>query len=119
MFLPRDIGNTLELLEYIHTRLTLILIHSGIRAETVEQMVAAFNKSCLSYVPEQGTVGASGDLAPLSHLALGLIGQGSMWDAESQTYDEAAVVLAKHGLRPIELGPKEGMSSHKTYDPPS
>jgi len=46
--------------------------HSGIRVETVNKMVAAFNADCLSVVPSQGTVGASGDLAPLSHLALGL-----------------------------------------------
>ena len=39
--------------------------------------------SCLSWVPEQGTVGASGDLAPLSHLALGLMGEGKMWSPKS------------------------------------
>lgn len=39
--------------------------------------------SCLPYIPEQGTVGASGDLAPLSHLALGLIGEGKMWSPKS------------------------------------
>ena len=39
--------------------------------------------SCLSYVPEKGTVGASGDLAPLSHLALGLMGEGQMWSPET------------------------------------
>ena len=39
--------------------------------------------SCLSGVPEQGTVGASGDLAPLSHLALGLMGEGKMWSPET------------------------------------
>lgn len=39
--------------------------------------------SCLSWVPEKGTVGASGDLAPLAHLALGLIGEGKMWSPES------------------------------------
>lgn len=46
---------------------------SGIRPETVKTMCEAFNKSCLSFVPEKGTVGASGDLAPLSHLALGYV----------------------------------------------
>lgn len=39
--------------------------------------------SCLSFVPEKGTVGASGDLAPLSHLALGLMGEGKMWSPKS------------------------------------
>lgn len=47
--------------------------YSGIRPETVKQMLDAFNKGCLSLIPEKGTVGASGDLAPLSHLALGFV----------------------------------------------
>lgn len=42
-----------------------------------------FPASCLSWVPEQGTVGASGDLAPLSHLALGLMGEGKMWSPDT------------------------------------
>ena len=48
--------------------------------QTLQQMVDAFNANCISVVPSQGTVGASGDLAPLSHLALGLMGEGPMWD---------------------------------------
>ena len=40
-------------------------------------------ESCLSWVPEKGTVGASGDLAPLAHLALGMMGEGKMWSPES------------------------------------
>jgi histidine ammonia-lyase len=73
-------------------------------------MLMAFNKSCLSYVPEKGTVGASGDLAPLSHLALGLIGQGKMWNPTAGQYEPASQVLAVHGLTPIQLGPKEGLA---------
>ena len=42
-----------------------------------------FIESCLSWVPEQGTVGASGDLSPLSHLALGLMGEGHMWSPQT------------------------------------
>jgi hypothetical protein len=52
--------------------------HSGIRVETVQRMLAALNANCLPLVPCKGTVGASGDLAPLSHLALGLMGEGKM-----------------------------------------
>ena len=48
-------------------------------------MVSAFNADCMSVVPAKGTVGASGDLAPLSHLALGLMGEGSMWDPDTAT----------------------------------
>uniref|UniRef100_A0ACB8FNZ2 Uncharacterized protein n=1 Tax=Sphaerodactylus townsendi TaxID=933632 RepID=A0ACB8FNZ2_9SAUR len=57
--------------------------YSGISLETLQQTVDAFNASCLPYIPEQGTVGASGDLAPLAHLALGLIGEGKMWSPKS------------------------------------
>ncbi|KAI6079305.1 Histidine ammonia-lyase [Aix galericulata] len=65
--------------------------------------------SCLPYIPEKGTVGASGDLAPLSHLALGLIGEGKMWSPKSGWAD-AKYVLEAHGLRPITLKPKEGLA---------
>uniref|UniRef100_A0A3Q2Y7M2 Histidine ammonia-lyase n=1 Tax=Hippocampus comes TaxID=109280 RepID=A0A3Q2Y7M2_HIPCM len=57
--------------------------HSGISLETLRAMIQAFNASCLSFVPEKGTVGASGDLAPLAHLALGLMGEGKMWSPKS------------------------------------
>lgn len=90
--------------------------HSGIRVETLQQLVAAFNNDCLSVVPAKGTVGASGDLAPLAHLALGMMGEGQMWDktvvdgVERFVISDAASVLAKHGLRPVTLGAKEGLA---------
>jgi histidine ammonia-lyase len=59
-------------------------------------------------VPEQGSVGASGDLAPLAHLALGVIGEGTL--RHPQGSGPAAEVLATHGLTPITLGPKEGIA---------
>uniref|UniRef100_A0A671LMT8 Histidine ammonia-lyase n=1 Tax=Sinocyclocheilus anshuiensis TaxID=1608454 RepID=A0A671LMT8_9TELE len=83
--------------------------HSGISLETLHSMIEAFNASCLSYVPEKGTVGASGDLAPLSHLALGLMGEGKMWSPKSGWAD-AKYVLEAHGLKPISLKPKEGLA---------
>uniref|UniRef100_A0A8C9VR92 Histidine ammonia-lyase n=1 Tax=Scleropages formosus TaxID=113540 RepID=A0A8C9VR92_SCLFO len=83
--------------------------HSGISLETLHKMIEAFNASCLSYVPEKGTVGASGDLAPLSHLALGLMGEGKMWSPMSGWAD-AKYVLEAHGLKPISLKPKEGLA---------
>jgi histidine ammonia-lyase len=61
-------------------------------------------------VPQKGTVGASGDLAPLSHLALGLMGEGEMWDVQEQKWAPAAEVLAKNGLRPLTLQAKEGLA---------
>uniref|UniRef100_A0AAQ5XPI6 Histidine ammonia-lyase n=1 Tax=Amphiprion ocellaris TaxID=80972 RepID=A0AAQ5XPI6_AMPOC len=83
--------------------------HSGISLETLHAMIQAFNASCLSFVPEKGTVGASGDLAPLSHLALGLMGEGKMWSPKSGWAD-AKYVLEAHGLKPITLKPKEGLA---------
>ncbi|XP_029010546.1 histidine ammonia-lyase isoform X2 [Betta splendens] len=83
--------------------------HSGVSLETLHAMIQAFNASCLSFVPEKGTVGASGDLAPLSHLALGLMGEGKMWSPKSGWAD-AKYVLEAHGLKPITLKPKEGLA---------
>ncbi|KAG8439607.1 hypothetical protein GDO86_005695 [Hymenochirus boettgeri] len=83
--------------------------YSGISLETLQQAINAFNASCLPYVPEKGTVGASGDLAPLSHLALGLIGEGKMWSPKSGWAD-AKYVLQAHGLKPVSLKPKEGLA---------
>ncbi len=57
---------------------TLAKGYSGVSLKTLNQVISAFNSSCLPWVPEQGTVGASGDLAPLSHLALGMIGEGKV-----------------------------------------
>ena len=85
--------------------------HSGIRVATLEQVIAAFNANCLSVVPCKGTVGASGDLAPLAHLALGLMGEGDMWDpAGGGGFVPAGEALASRGLRPITLGAKEGLA---------
>ncbi|XP_062383978.1 histidine ammonia-lyase-like [Sardina pilchardus] len=83
--------------------------YSGISMETLQAIVAAFNASCLSWVPEQGTVGACGDLAPLAHLTLGLMGEGLMWSPQSGWAD-AKAVLQGHGLTPIKLKPKEGIA---------
>lgn len=82
--------------------------YSGVSLECLQQLVDAFNASCLSWVPEQGTVGASGDLAPLAHLALGLIGEGKMWSPETG-WGDAQYVLESHKLKPITLKPKEGL----------
>lgn len=68
------------------------------------------SESCLPYVPEKGTVGASGDLAPLAHIALGLMGEGSMW-SPSSGWADASMVLKSHGVEPMKLLPKEGRST--------
>ena len=63
----------------------------------------------MPWVPEQGTVGASGDLAPLSHLALGMMGEGHMWSPETG-WGDANYVLESHNLTPITLSAKEGLA---------
>ncbi|KYB26333.1 histidine ammonia-lyase isoform X2 [Tribolium castaneum] len=80
--------------------------YSGISLNTLQGLVDAFNASCLSWVPEQGSVGASGDLAPLAHLALGIVGEGKMWSPKTG-WGEAKRVLKLNGLKPLVLGPKE------------
>ena len=77
---------------------TLAKGRSGIRPETLRMMIEAFNKNYLPLVPCQGTVGASGDLAPLSHLALGLLGEGKAFDFKTETYRPASEVMKGLGL---------------------
>jgi len=81
---------------------------SGIRLETVERMLAFIDLDLIPVVPEQGSVGASGDLAPLSHLFLPLIGEGEFWSGEETI--PAAQALKEHGLEPLELHAKEGLA---------
>jgi histidine ammonia-lyase len=81
---------------------------SGARVEVVEALLACLNGGVLPHVPSRGSVGASGDLAPLAHLALPLIGEGRAWyDGELLDGREA---LAAAGLEPVRLAAKEGLS---------
>lgn len=84
--------------------------HSGISIENLEKYVEAFNKDILPLVPEQGTVGASGDLAPLSHLAAGLLGYGKIYNFETNQYECAEKMLKKMNFAPIVLNEKEGLA---------
>ncbi len=82
--------------------------YSGARIETVELLVECLNRGVLPRVPARGSVGASGDLAPLAHLALPLVGEGQAWfDGTLLSGDDA---LAAAGLEPIRLAAKEGLS---------
>jgi len=81
---------------------------SGIRVETVDALLALLNHGIHPRVPSRGSVGASGDLAPLAHLALVLIGEGETWDGERM--GNSASALAAAGLAAVELGPKEGLA---------
>ncbi|MEP6973602.1 MAG: histidine ammonia-lyase [Actinomycetota bacterium] len=87
----------------------LALGHSGVRPLIVERMVEMLNRDLIPVVPEQGSLGASGDLAPLANLALPLIGQGELLTAADGT-EPAGAVLAVAGLAPIGLEAKEGLA---------
>src|SRR5881227_2572710 len=81
---------------------------SGARPQTVELLIECLNRGVLPHVPSRGSVGASGDLAPLAHLALPLVGEGEAWVDETRLGGAAA--LAEVGLEPISLEAKEGLS---------
>ena len=87
---------------------TLAKGNSGARVETVSLLLECLNRGVLPEVPSRGSVGASGDLAPLAHLALPLIGEGRAW-FEGELVN-GAEALARIGLEPIELEAKEGLS---------
>jgi histidine ammonia-lyase len=86
----------------------LALGHSGVRAEIVERMVEMLNRDLVPVVPEQGSLGASGDLAPLAHLALPLLGRGEILETGGRR--PAAEALERAGLSPLELRAKEGLA---------
>ena len=87
---------------------TLMRGHSGIRVETLEALTEPLNRDVIPVVPEKGSVGASGDLAPLSHLAIVLLGGGeAFYQGERLPGAEA---LQRAGLKPIRLSFKEGLA---------
>lgn len=103
---PREITR-LMLGQKIHA---LGLGYSGISLGTFERLLDFWERDLIPAVPSRGSLGASGDLAPLAHLSLPLIGQGYFWDDESGATRPATELLAEHGLEPIELQPKDGLS---------
>ena len=82
---------------------------SGIRLETLQALVDALNARVHPRVPSRGSVGASGDLAPLAHLALVLIGEGDALDADGTTV-AGSEALRRAGLKPVSLEAKEGLA---------
>jgi len=80
---------------------------SGVRLKLIQRILYFIENDLLPVVPEQGSVGASGDLAPLSHLFLPLLGEGEFWIGN--TIEPAKKVLAQHGLKPMKLEAKEGL----------
>lgn len=82
---------------------------SGVRPELAEALIAMLNANVLPLVPEQGSVGASGDLAPLSHIGLALMGEGQVLTS-SGALEPAAAALSASGLEPYRFAPKEGIA---------
>ncbi len=81
---------------------------SGISLDVVERLIVMLEKDIIPVVPEQGSVGASGDLAPLAHMVLPLLGFGKVWDGDAIV--ETRKSLEKHQLKPLQLQAKEGLA---------
>jgi histidine ammonia-lyase len=82
--------------------------HSGVRPELVNFMVEMFNRNLLPVIPSQGSVGASGDLTPLAHVAATMIAEGEI--SANGKLMSASDALSSAGLPPLELQPKEGLA---------
>ncbi|MBT4324937.1 MAG: histidine ammonia-lyase [Cryomorphaceae bacterium] len=81
---------------------------SGVSIELLERLIYFFQNNLTPYVPEKGSVGASGDLAPLAHLFLPVIGEGFFWNGEEKV--ESQIILKKHKLKSLDLNAKEGLA---------
>ena len=103
--LPADIVRGLMLLRAN----SLARGYSGVRPELIESLLGLLNAQLVPLVPEQGSVGASGDLAPLAHLALALTGEGAFVGPDGRP-EPAADALRRHGLDPVALAEKEGVA---------
>lgn len=104
--LPREVVRAMMVLRAN----VLLRPTSGVRPGLAEALLALLNADIVPYVPEQGSVGASGDLAPLSHLALAVMGEGEVLAAVGMGAEPAAPALAAAGLAPWAFGPKEGLA---------
>lgn len=82
--------------------------HSGARPQLVQMLIDCLNKNVLPVIPTKGSLGASGDLVPLAHMALFLLGEGQAWDQDKAV--PARQALERAGLTPISLEAKEGLA---------
>ncbi len=87
---------------------TIIRGNSGVSPETLRTYINMLNKDLYPYVPQKGSVGASGDLAPLSHIALSAIGEGEFIENGKRVH--AKKILKKYKIKPVILKPKEGLA---------
>ncbi len=84
--------------------------NSGVRVEVVERLLELLNHGLVPWIPEQGSVGASGDLAPLAHLAMTLTGEGSFVTVGGGEPEPAGPVLHRENIAPLALVEKEGVA---------
>ncbi len=103
-YVPKDIVKLMLLLKVQ----SLSYGHSGVHINTVQRLIDFFNLDILPVVYNQGSLGASGDLAPLAHLALPLLGEGEVWSGD--TIINAREALKKNKLSKITLQSKEGLA---------
>ncbi|WP_129729686.1 histidine ammonia-lyase [Ectobacillus funiculus] len=101
---PEEVARTMLVLRAN----TLLKGYSGVRPDVILLLLELVNRRIHPVIPQQGSLGASGDLAPLSHLALVLIGEGEVFYKGKR--QRTAKVLAKEGLQPIVLQAKEGLA---------
>lgn len=104
--IPKDISRLMLQLK-IHA---LGLGNSGISEETFDRLIYFSEHDLIPAMPEKGSVGASGDLAPLAHMSLPLLGYGLFWNEDGSDTIPAEKVLNEHDLESIDLQPKDGLS---------
>jgi histidine ammonia-lyase len=103
-FVSEELSRLVLLIKLLTFRPGVTAISLG----TVQRLIDCWNSGLIPAIPKRGTVGASGDLAPLAHMALPLIGLGSVWD--SGTVVEAGPALKREGIEPVDLEPKDGLA---------
>lgn len=103
---PKEISRLMLQLK-IHS---LGLGYSGISKETFNRLLYFVGHDLIPAIPQKGSVGASGDLAPLAHMSLPLLGFGLFWNEDGTETIPADKVLKKHNLESVELQPKDGLS---------
>jgi histidine ammonia-lyase len=103
---PRDIARLMLQLKIV----ALGKGHSGVSMPVFQQLLALEANDLVPAVPSKGSLGASGDLAPLAHLALTLLGEGEVWRADGSGTEPARHALARCGLEPVRLQPKDGLA---------
>ena len=89
---------------------SLSLGYSGVSEQTFMQLLTLEEQDVVPWIPSRGSVGASGDLAPLAHMCLPLIGRGEVWDEALSTRIPASSVLEAKGIEPISLQAKDGLA---------